>query len=402
MKYKQLNSFYYQNKAVYEQEYNNRYNSLSTLRLPISINDNGMFLMILPEMIESLEKIQMNNSKILEIFINLPGVAKSSYINECMIDEIITTNGIEGVHSTRKEIQIAIDKNLNKDKVEEKKKRFEGLIKKYIAILNNEQTDIKSCEDIVEIYNELVKPEISTDNLPDGKLFRKDSVTVQSKTDKTIHHGVMPEDKIIECINGLINVINDDTIPYIIKSAIAQYYIGYVHPFYDGNGRLSRFIGSLLLSRSINPLVSIRLSYTIKENINKYYKAFMDCNNKKNKGDVTPFVLFIFDMLLEATEDIFESLKEKQEKLDFYRKKAVDIFYNIDKNPSLQLDLLDIFIQNALFTSEKLDLKTLEENVNKSYTTISIAISKLKSMGIPIIDEKDGIKKLYKLDIDEF
>ena len=41
------------------------------------------------------------------------------------------------------------------------------------------------------------------------------------------------------------------------------------------------------------------------ENINKYYKVFTDCNNDKNKGDITPFVLFIIEMLYKSTEDIY-------------------------------------------------------------------------------------------------
>ena len=58
---------------------------------------------------------------------------------------------------------------------------------------------------------------------------------------------------------------------------------------YDGNGRLSRFISSYLLKREFNTLVALRLSYTIKNTKNEYYKAFDLCNNKKNMGELTFF-----------------------------------------------------------------------------------------------------------------
>ena len=34
----------------------------------------------------------------------LPGIARTHYTNKCLIDEIILTNDIEGVRSTRKEL----------------------------------------------------------------------------------------------------------------------------------------------------------------------------------------------------------------------------------------------------------------------------------------------------------
>ena len=118
-------------KENYEKEYVARFNSISTLKLPLKIFDNQAFVILLPEMFKTIELININNIAIEALFKALPGSAQESFINECLIDEIMTTNGIEGVHSTRKEIQVAINKNLKKDKVEEKKKRFEGLIKKY-------------------------------------------------------------------------------------------------------------------------------------------------------------------------------------------------------------------------------------------------------------------------------
>ena len=58
-----------------------------------------------------------------------------------------------------------------------------------------------------------------------------------------------------------------ENIEILIRISIFHYLIGYIHPFYNGNGRLSRFVSSYLLSRDLEPLLSYRLSYTIKENI---------------------------------------------------------------------------------------------------------------------------------------
>ena len=64
-----------------------------------------------------------------------------------------------------------------------------------------------------------------------------------------------------------VNDLNNDDINFLIRIAVFHYAFGYIHPFYDGNGRTSRFISSYLLSQRLEDLVSFRLSYTIKLNI---------------------------------------------------------------------------------------------------------------------------------------
>lgn len=48
------------------------------------------------------QSIYMNSKKILILESKLPNVAKSSCINDIMANEITRSNGIEGVHSTKK------------------------------------------------------------------------------------------------------------------------------------------------------------------------------------------------------------------------------------------------------------------------------------------------------------
>ena len=68
--------------------------------------------------------------------------------------------------------------------------------------------------------------------------------------------------------------MNDDSIPYLIKIAITHYYFEYIHAFYDGNGRMGRYIASSMLY-NLDPLIAMKLSSVIKNNYKRYLDSFV-------------------------------------------------------------------------------------------------------------------------------
>ena len=67
------------------------------------------------------------------------------------------------------------------------------------------------------------------------------------KSGKVIHSGIYPEEKLNEAMTAALDFLNDDNIDILIRISAFHYLFGYIHPFYDGNGRTSRFISSHLL-----------------------------------------------------------------------------------------------------------------------------------------------------------
>lgn len=76
------------------------------------------------------------------------------------------------------------------------------------------------------------------------------------------------------------------------------------------------FLITKSLKDELGILLSLRISYVIKNNLKNYYKAFDICNDVKNKGDITYFILMFLDLLEEATEDLYAKLRDLSDKLD--------------------------------------------------------------------------------------
>lgn len=395
MEYMTLSHLYYKDKEGYENLYNQRISSESTCILPIKIHDYDAFYCWCPEIYSLSSEIMQLDKKVAILCKDLPGAALEQFASKCLLDEIKLTNDIEGVYSTRKELAAVLD-DLNKT---DKKKRFYGLVKKY-SLMTTEKFSLQSCSDIRQIYDELVLPEIIEDcpeNAPDGTIFRKDRADVATATQKVIHKGVYPENKVIELMEKALLILNDTSIPILIRISLFHYFFGYIHPFYDGNGRTSRFISSYLLSTEFEYLIGYRLSYTIKENIKQYYNAFQVCNDTKNKGDLTPFVIMFLTIINESFKNLYEALCKRMEALNKY----YNIIYNLDElSDEAEKDFCGVLLQVALFSNRGIPKKGLCEVMEISLSTVDKRLAKIRSLGL--LKELRGERAImYTLDLDK-
>lgn len=350
MAYVSLRKLYYGEKQIYQDIYAARYNCESTIHLDFEISDHPAFFCQSSEVIATMYDILRLNEKISFYSRTLPGAAIKQYQNQCLISEIVTSNKIEGVHSTRKEIGDVLQILESQSSKKGKKKRFTAIVSKYYKLQNGEHISLVNCQDVRSLYNDLLLDEVlqeDSGNQPDGEIFRKEMTEIQSATGKVVHRGAYPESVIIEKMSQALTFLQNSSVEILYRVCVFHYLIEFIHPFYDGNGRLGRFILSDYLSQNLHPLVAYRISETILVNRGEYYDAFMTCNDPRNKGDLTPFLVMMLTMIQRSMLDLEDSLEQKWKQLQRYESMIAALPHGASEDMA---NLYFILIQASLFT----------------------------------------------------
>ena len=382
MAYESLEKIYYQNPDKYKEAYLSRFNSSTTKHLDLTIhqynhkNEYPLFYCYDEAIINSVINILHAKYELDKLLADIPIVIVEQFIKSSIVEEVKATNDIEGVRSTKKEIRLALAKqNLGSENL-----RLWRVVNKYLSLLNNNLKNFKTCEDIRQFYDEFILKEViadNPDNAPDGSIFRKGSVSVCTGTDRIIHQGLYPEKLITAAMDQSLSILNDKKIPLLVRVTIFHYLFGYIHPFYDGNGRLIRFITSQYLAKELGGIISIRISITIKKQLKKYYQLFEQTNNELNRGDLTPFIhgflMFVFDTIKETKQ----LLLKKIEQLDRYENKLAALLNKSGIADELLNDIYDILLQASLFIGEGVTVEQIMEITKKSRNTIETRLSKM-------------------------
>ena len=389
-----LKSLYYEHKEEYEALYESRINSTECVHLNFSIAGSPAFFMETPELIKKIVEITRIDKEIALVSHSLPEIALKQYINKCLIDEIVITNNIEGVHSTRKEIGEILD-----DLEGKSDKRFFGLVKKYDALMAGNYVSIKDSRDVRALYDEMFLSEIIEDDpkdAPDGEIFRKDHVDIVDPTQKVIHNGLYPESKIIESMNDAINILNDSDIDPLFRISVFHYLFGYIHPFYNGNGRLNRFISSYYLANTLESIMGYRLSFTIKENIHMYYKSFKIVNEEINRGDITPFIFTYLEFIKESAVNLKNGLIEKAQRLEAFTKQLEALPHGEDEK---YIRLYFYLLQASLFSEIGISISELLNYLNITRPTLLKRINEIDKYNLLITEKRDS-NKFYQLNLE--
>lgn len=369
-----------------ETEYEMRINSYSSYVTDIFINpiqdekqkrdiSYPLFFVLTKDLVFKLEKVLNNSSKIKKLASLQPGIANESYIKHLLINELQSTNETENVRSTKKEIAASINKTSGSNK------RFDGLVDQYLMI-QSDNIEFNSLSDIRKIFDSIVSSEIKEKDLPDGNLFRKKSIGVYDETkNKWVHRNEFTEPEIYEFLTLILEFLKHFDAPNVFKVMASHFMFEYLHPFYDGNGRLGRYLLAKLLNDNLDPFTALTFSYVVNNNKSKYYKSFENASDFFNKGELTNFIGDMLQLLIEGQDNIIETFENNNE--------VINRLENALKAKSLnkyEYSVLFVLLQDKVFGSKysRISLKSLKEFVGFSRNKINESIERHQDKFIKI------------------
>ena len=146
------------------------------------------------------------------------------------------------------------------------------------------------------------------DQLLPGQRYRHDHVYIVG--DKLEHTG-LPWNKLAGYMEQLVAFIQQDSsINDLWKAALIHFYLAYLHPYFDGNGRMARLLHLwYLVEQGYSSTLFVPLPEYIERNCKKYYDAFsLAEQNARISGvlDLPPFLLLYF------IEEVYHKLCSEQ------------------------------------------------------------------------------------------
>lgn len=216
-----------------------------------------------------------------------------------LFSEIEGTLNIENIPTTHRHIaEVSKKENLT----EENDIIVENMLNAIRFIINEKPAFNK--ENLLRLYNILSKDCLPEKlQIKDGFYYRDDKVYIGA------FEGA-PTEIVEECMDSLFAFANDpeslkiheDYLPYI-----CHYYILYVHPYFDYNGRTARMVSFWLNYINNITFAPYFMSEAINENKNDYYRAITDTRNANN--DLTYFLGYILETSIKYSF-VYKNLEE--------------------------------------------------------------------------------------------
>lgn len=327
-------------------------------KLPLE-DAQGNFMVFLEE------PLKIQTSTLRTLFQNQSGL----YSAKSLETEIIATSAIENIDFSRDSVRSILSGQASKN---EEEKRIEGLKKglEFISDPGNKITE----ENIYKLYKMAIGKYLDEENqLKEGNLYRHDSVYVAGT--KVEHTGISYK-QVPSYMKSVVKYINQkDDIQDLMKACIIHFYIAYVHPWFDGNGRMARLVHLwFLVQRGYQSVLFVPFSSLIEKTRKQYYDAYQTIEDNyryTHTIDVTPFLLYFINNVYNKIEQPLQ-----EDTLSVYR-----LALNQKKITNKE-DKLWKFVL-SYFGTEEFSTKELEKAYgDAAYATIRSFVLKFTDLGL--------------------
>lgn len=330
--------------------------------------------------LENVAQVHMAAAKVLLT----PQSSAEQFGIKAMEDEIVSTFTIENIDFSRDSVRKILRGFAPSDDSE---KRIYGM-KKGLEFISDRANTITE-ENIYKLYSLALGDSLQEeDKLLPGNFYRHDAVYIVGEE---VEHTGLPWDKLPEYMAELVEFINTDSpMNDLVKAALIHFYIAYLHPWFDGNGRMARLMHLwYLVQQGYTSAMFIPLSEYIEKSRKGYYKAYtLTEQNAKLSGvmDATPFLVYFIENVYHKLGKSLPHAKHMdgiQEIMDSGQitEKEKDLWY---------------FVLSAYGDGE-FSTKQLEKDFgNAAYATIRSFVLKFEKLGL-LKSQKYGSRVKYRV-----
>lgn len=221
---------------------------------------------------------------------------------------------IEGSRMTDEEVEVLI-KNLDISKLEERDQQEVAGYFETLEVIAESFKDIEITENnLKHLHNQLLKYS-EKDAWHKGDYKQQSNVVEAERPDGSkyvIFQTTDPGFATEEAMRKLVEWYQSDkrTNP-IVKAAVFIYDFLSIHPFQDGNGRLSRLLGTLLLLKNGYSWIQyVSFEHEIENKKSEYYRVLMQCQRNRPGEEVYPWIMFFIDCLKNIQQQLQLKLEE--------------------------------------------------------------------------------------------
>jgi len=245
---------------------------------------------------------------------------------ETSISEILASSAIEGEILSRDSVRSSVQKRLD-DAFDYNNDRSthhtDGLVDLLIDTSINHD-NLKE-ERLHGWHNALFPTGFSGLLKIDVAKYRKEEMSVISSkgTQEKVHYIAPPSEVMSKEMEALFSYVNNAKENPYIKSAIAHLWFVFIHPYNDGNGRITRALTNYILSKELGfDYKFFSISTAVKNDLKSYYDVLERSGNLfyNRDFDFTEWILWHTKMINTAIDLSLDNIKIVTDKTRFWDK----------------------------------------------------------------------------------
>lgn len=338
---------------------------------------------------EFFHELDLNTGGELFVEKDKVGANKQKLISRGIMEEAIASSQLEGAATSRLEA-----KKILREGRKPTNKSEQMIVNNYNSMKAVEDDNRKkqmSLDLILELHVMITKNTL--DSAGETPRLRKpgESIFVNDDIQGIIYHEAPDMGFVNPELEKLIKFANDEDdgnvfIHPVIKAIMLHFWMGYLHPFTDGNGRLARLLFYwYLVKKGYWAFIYLPISKIIKKAHKQYIMAYV--YSEQDDNDLTYFINYNLKKIKMAVKEFEKYLKEQAGK-NVQMKKKSEVHYALNLR---QVQLLQ-YLHNT--PDEYTTLKT-HMNINQvTRMTASKDLNALVKKGF-LTSNKQGRNILY-------